>query len=97
MHNVQDVDETGVNIWGLDRIDQSGLDGQYDYGSLSGSGVDAYVLDTGINVQHVDFAGRATCPASFVGQPCDDGNGHGTHCAGTIGGEFFLLDMKLTG
>jgi len=50
-----------------------------------GEGVTAYVIDTGINIKHVEFEGRArwgkTIPQNDVDE---DGNGHGTHCAGTI-------------
>jgi subtilisin family serine protease len=83
--------------WGLDRIDQdAGLDGQYVY-NATGSGVSAYVLDTGIRSTHVDFGGRASIAADFVGTEfCNTfGNndcnnfGHGTHVAGTIGGATF--------
>lgn len=83
--------------WGLDRIDQdSGLNGQYVY-NANGSGVSAYVLDTGIRATHVDFGGRASIAADFVGAEfCNTfGNndcnnvGHGTHVAGTIGGATF--------
>lgn len=55
------------------------------YDVRGGEGVDVYVVDTGINIQHVEFEGRAswgkTIPLNDVDE---DGNGHGTHCAGTI-------------
>jgi len=55
------------------------------YDDLGGDGVDVYVIDTGINIHHVEFEGRAfwgkTIPQNDVDE---DGNGHGTHCAGTI-------------
>ena len=58
---------------------------KYQYYSSGGEGVTAYVVDTGINIKHVEFEGRAswgkTIPKNDVDQ---DGNGHGTHCAGTI-------------
>ena len=58
---------------------------KYVYDPQGGEGVDVYVIDTGINVEHVEFEGRAfwgkTVPDNDVD---DDGNGHGTHCAGTI-------------
>lgn len=58
---------------------------KYLYDSEGGSGVDVYVIDTGINVAHSEFGDRAswgkTIPANDVDE---DGNGHGTHCAGTI-------------
>ena len=78
--------------WGLDRVDERSLamDGVYDW-AFDGTGVHAYVIDTGIWPTHVDFGGRATAHASadFVGDGkdgVDDCNGHGTHVAGTIGG-----------
>lgn len=72
--------------WGLDRIDdRSGLDRTYTY-TGSGNGVTAYVIDTGIQINHPDFGGRATWGANFVDRSNSDGNGHGTHVAGTIGG-----------
>ena len=58
---------------------------KYIYDTKGGEGVDVYVVDTGINVAHSQFEGRAawgkTIPLNDVDE---DGNGHGTHCAGTI-------------
>ncbi|KAJ9461962.1 Proteinase R [Diplonema papillatum] len=52
-----------------------------------GQGVDAYILDTGIQCTHPDLVGRCESGANFVGTDgTDDLNGHGTHCAGTVGG-----------
>ena len=77
--------------WGLDRIDQAALptNNQYHFDS-NGTGVTAYVIDTGIRDTHADFNGRATCPISFIkNEDCADKNGHGTHVAGTIGSTTF--------
>lgn len=52
----------------------------------SGAGVKVAVLDTGFNTGHPDFAGRAVVGETFVGQPVQDLNGHGTHCTGTACG-----------
>jgi subtilisin family serine protease len=51
---------------------------------FSGQGVRVAVLDTGIDMQHPDFQGRAITTNSFIaGQTVQDGNRHGTHCIGT--------------
>ncbi|SEP88527.1 Serine protease, subtilisin family [Lentzea xinjiangensis] len=75
--------------WGLDRIDQRALplDTGYTYPN-SGSGVTAYIIDTGIRISHSDFGGRAVHGRDTVDNDDDatDCNGHGTHVAGTVGG-----------
>jgi subtilisin len=55
-------------------------------GTRSGAGIKVAVLDTGMDLGHPDFAGRAITGASFVGQPVQDLHGHGTHCIGTSTG-----------
>ncbi|XP_011671235.1 uncharacterized protein LOC100891176 isoform X2 [Strongylocentrotus purpuratus] len=82
-----------VAQWGLDRISQRPLplDGDYNF-TGNGSGVNVYVIDTGIYEDSMYFGGRAkvaydsTDSNSSYGIDCD---GHGTHCAGTIGAEIF--------
>jgi subtilisin family serine protease len=64
------------------------LDSRYTY-SHNGTGVNVYVIDTGIRATHTDFGGRAA-GAGFTAITdsfgTGDCQGHGTHVAGTIGG-----------
>lgn len=58
---------------------------KYNYIEYGGEGVDVYVIDTGINVEHEQFEGRASWGKTIPQNDVDeDGNGHGSHCAGTI-------------
>jgi len=85
------ADDTELNppSWGLDRVDQRTLplSDSYTYGT-TGSGVNAYIIDTGIRTTHLEFGGRAVGAFSSVKgrNNTDDCNGHGTHVAGTVGG-----------
>lgn len=78
--------------WGLDRIDQANLplSTTYTY-NTNGSTVTAYIFDTGVRSDHVEFAGRVTGGFSSIAtEPTpEDGNGHGTHVAGTVGGSTY--------
>lgn len=85
--------------WGLDLIDQTALaaNGSFRY-AATGKGVTAYVIDTGIRTTHVEFGGRAVLGFSAIsdGLGATDGNGHGTHVAGTIGGATFGVAKEVS-
>ncbi|HEX8273385.1 MAG TPA: S8 family peptidase [Longimicrobiaceae bacterium] len=80
--------QTGAT-WGLDRTDQRSLPLSTSFTYLNtGLGVNAYIIDTGIRFDHVDFGGRASAAFDAVtaGGTAADCQGHGTHVAGTVGG-----------
>jgi len=79
------------------RSSLSGSNYNFYYKSSSGTGATVYVIDTGINIAHRDFAGRAVFGySSITGESTDDLNGHGTHVAGTVGGDEFGIAKKAT-
>ena len=86
--------------WGLARISHRdslslGTFSKYLYSSDGGEGVDVYIIDTGTNVKHVDFEGRAHWGKTIPAHDEDlDGNGHGTHCSGTVGGKKYGVAKK---
>lgn len=66
--------------WGLQAV-------RADKSRYTGKGIRIAVLDTGLDLQHPDFAGRPIASRSFIdGETVQDGNGHGTHCVGIAGG-----------
>lgn len=84
--------------WGLSRIGGRylpSLKTPYVFPNNEGENVDVWVVDTGIQASHSDFEGRATMVKSFVaGEEATDLNGHGTHCAGTIGSKTYGVAKK---
>lgn len=89
-----------MSPWGLARISHRealsfGTFNKYLYAADGGEGVDVYVVDTGTNTEHVDFEGRAHWGKTIPANDEDvDGNGHGTHCSGTIAGKKYGVAKK---
>ena len=85
--------------WGLDRIDQRSLplSSSYTY-NATGSGVTAYIIDTGIRSTHGDFGCRVGSGYTAIadGNGTNDCNGHGTHVAGTVGGTTYGVAKQVS-
>ncbi len=85
--------------WGLDRVDQRNLplNNMYSYANV-GTGVTAYVVDTGIRATHSEFIGRIATGFTSIsdGRGTTDCHGHGTHVAGTVGGTTFGVAKSVT-
>ncbi|ANS64191.1 alkaline serine protease [Streptomyces lincolnensis] len=95
--HVTDVTQSSAP-WGLDRSDQTSLplSGTYTYPDSAGSGVTAYVIDTGVRITHSQISGRASYGYDAVDgdTTASDGNGHGTHVATTIAGSTYGIAKK---
>jgi len=97
--HILDVDTNAP--WGLSRIAHRSKPSteeeykKYAYNEAAGRNVTVYIIDTGVNVKHVDFEDRAVWGATIPEDDEDvDGNGHGTHVAGTVAGKKYGVAKK---
>lgn len=85
--------------WGIDRVDQRNLplSNGYTY-NFNGTGVNVYIIDTGIRATHSEFGGRVVSDFTSIndGNGSNDCNGHGTHVAGTAGSATYGIAKNVT-
>ncbi|KAK6330375.1 hypothetical protein TWF696_003471 [Orbilia brochopaga] len=105
---IQAPTQQGTAPWNLQRISSvspippdgrliTELTYKYRFDRSAGTGVDVYVVDSGITTAHPDFTGRASILFTAFGQDGGrDGDGHGTHVAGTVGSLTFGVAKNVT-
>ena len=103
--DINDCNSESNPEWGIARTNYrnytSSATYTYDYSTGStGAGIDAYIIDTGTYCENNDFTskkvgscsfGYSTVTSGIINPVVDetDGNGHGTHCAGTVAGQTY--------
>ncbi|KAJ3084711.1 serine protease [Quaeritorhiza haematococci] len=97
LQQADDEVQSQPQAWGLKRIAQRDLPlgENYIFPKEAGEGISVYVVDTGVETTHPQFEGRASFGANFANDNSNtDGNGHGTHCAGTIASQLYGVAKK---
>ena len=87
--SLPDAPTQGGNLWGLDNINAPDIwTSSSEFSGTKGASATVAVIDTGVDLDHPEFTDRITAGYDFVDNDsiADDGQGHGTHVAGTIAG-----------
>ncbi|BGP16318.1 hypothetical protein JCM10213v2_004320 [Rhodosporidiobolus nylandii] len=90
---IQQQTAAGYNLARLSSSKPIAKPSTYFFNSTAGQGVDIYILDTGVFVNHLQFAGRAKVGGN-IGLGILDGNGHGTFCASVAAGNTYGVSKK---
>ncbi|KAI1912626.1 hypothetical protein LOZ65_005966 [Ophidiomyces ophidiicola] len=89
------VTQKSAPSWGLGRISHMNSGSRdYVYDESAGEGVVVYSIDTGVDIKHRDFEGRAYWGINTVDNDNTDGHGHGTHTSSTIIGKTYGVAKK---
>lgn len=90
------ISQSNTPSWGLPRISRASNSElkTYYYDSTAGTGVTVYVIDTGINIHHQEFGGRASWGFNNADKIDSDLNGHGSHVSGIVAGSTFGVAKK---
>lgn len=105
----RDLTTQSPSIWSLGDLSHKAAGAtSYKYDPSAGKGTTAYIFDTGIRLSHQEFEGRARFGIDAIRNSSDpslaskDSDGHGTHCAATVGGKTYgvakkaaLVDVKV--
>jgi subtilisin family serine protease len=94
--NLATINPAGLYDTASSSIDGLGQVSTWSWGTTpatntyTGANSVVYIMDTGVNPTHQEYVGRIVVSRSFLtgNTSADDGNGHGTHCAGSAVGRY---------
>ncbi|CEJ91496.1 hypothetical protein VHEMI07203 [[Torrubiella] hemipterigena] len=88
------VTQSGAT-WGISRVSSKRPGAKdYKYQSSAGGGTCVYIIDTGMDLKHAEFEGRAVLGKKIAPGRDGDRLGHGTHTGGTVGGKLYGIAKK---